>query len=99
MRKAQLRSPLFVIKPHTVQNCIPVLGVQSPYVVQSGGYGQTGRGATRPAQTSSAAALRTQQGQYATSGQGAVARTGPQGQRVATGPMVQNQGVRTQMVL
>lgn len=73
-------------------------GVQSPYMVQSGGYGQTGRGGTRPAGSSTAVAMRAQQSQYGP-GQGGVTRGGPQAQRMAAGgAMIQNQGTRSQQM-
>ncbi|MCP9263243.1 Polyadenylate-binding protein [Dirofilaria immitis] len=73
-------------------------GVQSPYMVQSGGYGQAGRGSTRPSASSAAVAMRAQQGQYG-SGQTGVTRGGPQAQRLAAGgPMVQNQNTRSQQM-
>ncbi|VIP00116.1 polyadenylate-binding protein 4, putative [Brugia malayi] len=73
-------------------------GVQSPYMVQSGGYGQAGRSCTRPTASSAAVAMRAQQGQYGP-GQTGVTRGGPQAQRLtAGGAMVQNQGTRPQQV-
>lgn len=69
-------------------------------MVQGGGYGQAGRGSTRPAASSAAVALRAQQGQYGP-GQTGVARGGPQTQRMAAGggAMVQNQGTRSQQMV
>lgn len=65
-------------------------------MVQSGGYGQTGRGGNRPAGSSTAVAMRAQQGQYGP-GQGGVTRGG---QRMAAGgAMVQNQGTRSQQMV
>lgn len=73
-------------------------GVQSPYMVQSGGYGQAGRGGTRPTASSAAVAMRAQQGQYGP-GQTGVTRGGPQAQRLTAGSaMVQNQGTRSQQM-
>lgn len=68
-------------------------------MVQSGGYGQAGRGGTRPAASSAAMAMRAQQGQYGP-GQAGVTRGGPQTQRMAAGgAMVQNQGTRSQQMV
>lgn len=75
------------------------VGVQSPYMVQGGGYGQTGRGGTRPTASSAAVAMRAQQGQYGP-GQTNVTRGAPQTQRMAAGgAMVQNQGTRSQQMV
>uniref|UniRef100_A0A0M3IL39 Polyadenylate-binding protein n=2 Tax=Ascaris TaxID=6251 RepID=A0A0M3IL39_ASCLU len=65
-------------------------GVQSPYMVQSGGYGQAGRGGARAATAGSAAAAMRAQGQYPGPAQAATAR-GPQAQRMAAGTIVQGQ--------
>lgn len=68
-------------------------------MVQSSGYGQAGRGGTRPtAASSAAAAMRAQQGQYG-QGQNGVSRAGPQTQRMGAATMVQGQGARSQQMV
>lgn len=59
-------------------------------MVQSGGYGQAGRGGARAATAGSAAAAMRAQGQYPGPAQAATAR-GPQAQRMAAGTIVQGQ--------
>lgn len=67
-------------------------GMQSPYMVQSGGYGQAGRGGARTAAAGgAAAAMRAQQTQYQGAGQAGGARAAPQAQRIAGGAIVQTQ--------
>lgn len=73
-------------------------GVQSPYMIQSSGYGQAGRGGTRPSASSAAVTMRAQQGQYGP-GQTNATRGGPQAQRITAGnAIVQNQGTRSQQM-
>lgn len=70
-------------------------GVQAPFVVQSGGYGQAGRGTGR-ATTTGGAALRSQQ--YGAGGTG-TARPSAQAQRFAGASVIQGQqGVRPQQL-
>lgn len=65
-------------------------GVQSPYMVQSGGYGQAARGAARGG-VGGGAGPRGQPGQFAGNAANA-GRSGPQGQRLAGGNVVPGQG-------
>lgn len=64
-------------------------GVQSPYMVQSGGYGQAGRNAARAA-SGGGTALRAQQTQFASTAAGG-ARPNQQSQRIAGGGVVPGQ--------
>ena len=64
--------------------------VQSPYMVQSGGYGQTGRNATR-ATNAAGAGLRAQQTQFAGTATGGP-RANQQNQRMTGGGIVPGQG-------
>lgn len=70
-------------------------GVQSPYMVQSSGYGQAGRGGARTAAAGGAAAAAMRAQAYPT--QAGAARAGPQAQRMAGGTIVPTQqGARAQ---
>ncbi|MFH4975681.1 hypothetical protein AB6A40_002390 [Gnathostoma spinigerum] len=70
-------------------------GVQSPYMVQSGGYGQAGRGAVRA--TPGSTGIRAQPGQFAAAFQGGGARVGNQAQRLGGSVAQGQQGVRQQV--
>lgn len=61
-------------------------GIQSPYMIQSGGYGQAGRSATRTA-SAGGSALRGQQAQFG----GAAGAKASQGQRISGGSVVPGQ--------
>lgn len=69
--------------------------MQAPFLVQSGGYGQAGRGTAR-ATSATGAALRSQQ--YGAAGAG-TARPSAQAQRFAGASVIQGQqGVRPQQL-
>lgn len=68
-------------------------GVQSPYMIQNGGYGQASRNATRTV-SSSGSALRAQQSQFSGA---AGAKQSQQGQRISSGNVAGQTSARQQI--